>query len=331
MTTAAQIDANRRNAQKSTGPSTPEGKARVALNALKHGIRASTLVASLQRTPIFDEDPQDFVDLLQSLLDYFHPEGPIEQAYVEDIAVCRWRLARIISVETGSIASAQHILLSGPGADNPRLHARNRLPDLATLEKLDRYENSLQRQIRRSLDALTTLIRQRSSSRTGSPSNPLPAQQAARSFSTAVQRDDDGLASIRHEILGHLLAELASTADPESRSAAPQPNHTSASPNPTDEHPPAKQNDTKQTQISANRPEAVALAPLSQPYPGASYPSPQTNPNISQPGCPAHLSAARGWPKTARGGQIAQKPTNSILNLDKLLQPVNLCITVHQT
>ena len=44
MTTEAQTEANRANAQKSTGPRTPEGKAKVAQNALKHGLLAKQAV-----------------------------------------------------------------------------------------------------------------------------------------------------------------------------------------------------------------------------------------------------------------------------------------------
>ena len=44
MTTQAKIEANRRNAQKSTGPRTDEGKDKVRLNALKHGLTATTVV-----------------------------------------------------------------------------------------------------------------------------------------------------------------------------------------------------------------------------------------------------------------------------------------------
>ena len=53
MATKAQIKANRENAKKSTGPRTEEGKARVSLNALKHGLLARDAVLP-------SEDPAEF-------------------------------------------------------------------------------------------------------------------------------------------------------------------------------------------------------------------------------------------------------------------------------
>ena len=52
VATAAQIEANRRNAQKSTGPKTERGKARAKLNAIKHGLTARTIMSVLPQ-----EDP----------------------------------------------------------------------------------------------------------------------------------------------------------------------------------------------------------------------------------------------------------------------------------
>ena len=54
MTTEAQVNANRANAQKSTGPRTPEGKAKVAQNALKHGLLAKQAVVAGEDTDDFD-------------------------------------------------------------------------------------------------------------------------------------------------------------------------------------------------------------------------------------------------------------------------------------
>ena len=53
MTSLKQIEANRRNALKSTGPTTPEGKERSRRNALRHGLTAETVIAAL-------EDAEDY-------------------------------------------------------------------------------------------------------------------------------------------------------------------------------------------------------------------------------------------------------------------------------
>jgi hypothetical protein len=78
MATRKQRAANRRNAQLSTGPVTPEGKAAVRLNALKHGLTA-------ENATIFDEDEQAFNELRDTFLDQFHPDGPLETALVHQI------------------------------------------------------------------------------------------------------------------------------------------------------------------------------------------------------------------------------------------------------
>jgi hypothetical protein len=53
MTSFGQTEANRRNARKSTGPNTPEGKQRSRCNALRHGLTAETAIVAL-------EDAEDF-------------------------------------------------------------------------------------------------------------------------------------------------------------------------------------------------------------------------------------------------------------------------------
>jgi len=53
MTSARQIEANRRNASKSTGPITEEGKQRSRCNAVRHGLTAETVIGAL-------EDAEDY-------------------------------------------------------------------------------------------------------------------------------------------------------------------------------------------------------------------------------------------------------------------------------
>ncbi len=57
MATEKQFEANRQNAQKSTGPKTPEGRAAVRLNGVKHGLTAETIVLK-------GESQADFTNVL---------------------------------------------------------------------------------------------------------------------------------------------------------------------------------------------------------------------------------------------------------------------------
>ena len=88
MATLKQFEANRRNAQKSTGPKTPEGKAAVSMNALRHGLRARTVVLP-------GENREEFTQLCDDLEVEWHPQSRTEQFYVEQMAVSQWKLIRM--------------------------------------------------------------------------------------------------------------------------------------------------------------------------------------------------------------------------------------------
>jgi len=94
MTPRKQIESNRRNSRKSTGPKTRRGKAKSKLNAMKHGLLAEQVV-------VLDEDPAEFAGVLESLIDDFLPQGPVEEQLVERVAACMWRLRRLYRVEAG--------------------------------------------------------------------------------------------------------------------------------------------------------------------------------------------------------------------------------------
>ena len=76
MATEKQIAANRRNAQLSTGPKTPEGKAAVRFNGLKHGFYAKHAALSLQ-----EDEP--IHELLDTFLDNLNPPGPLEAGLLD--------------------------------------------------------------------------------------------------------------------------------------------------------------------------------------------------------------------------------------------------------
>ena len=102
LVTAKQLAANRRNAQKSTGPRTLEGKAASRWNALKHGLLSRAVIPpSLEPY----ESRADFESLLAALREEFAPASALEQLLIERIATGYWRLARLLRAEAGAVAA----------------------------------------------------------------------------------------------------------------------------------------------------------------------------------------------------------------------------------
>ena len=89
----ARLDANRANAQKSTGPRTPEGKARVARNAIKHGLLCREAVLEF-------DDPQEFEEFQAALWIDLKPLGAMEELLAERLIAGHWRLKRAIHLDT---------------------------------------------------------------------------------------------------------------------------------------------------------------------------------------------------------------------------------------
>jgi hypothetical protein len=96
-----QLAANRRNARKSTGPKSANGKAVSKMNALKHGLLAQTVVV---RGFKLKESTNEFKKLCQEYYAELAPEGPLEEMLVDQIVQAAWRLRRARMAESGEIA-----------------------------------------------------------------------------------------------------------------------------------------------------------------------------------------------------------------------------------
>jgi hypothetical protein len=94
VTTTARAAASRQNGAKSRGPRTPEGKARSAQNALKHGMRAQKHIV------LPDEDAAEFAELEAALVEELAPVGALQTVLARRVAVAAWRLARADRLET---------------------------------------------------------------------------------------------------------------------------------------------------------------------------------------------------------------------------------------
>jgi hypothetical protein len=103
MTSWQQLQANRRNALKSTGPRTEEGKRISRRNALRHGLTAETVIDGL-------EDGEDYRDFEAAIIADYDAESAVERELVLRLASLLWRLRRIIAIETDLFAIQAEIL-----------------------------------------------------------------------------------------------------------------------------------------------------------------------------------------------------------------------------
>ena len=94
MTSFRQIEANRRNAYKSTGPTTEEGKRRSRCNAVRHGLTAETVIGAL-------EDAEDYKGFEAAIIADYDAQSAAERELVLRLASLLWRLGRAAIMETG--------------------------------------------------------------------------------------------------------------------------------------------------------------------------------------------------------------------------------------
>jgi hypothetical protein len=126
MASAAQFEANRRNAALSTGPASPEGKANASRNRLKFGLFST-------QNCVRPEETQEYTKLSKALWKDLNPVGPVEQMLAVEIVRAAWRLHRCVVAET-------------EGGENP-----------ATQASVDRARASVHNSSRRLLNDLRRL------------------------------------------------------------------------------------------------------------------------------------------------------------------------------
>ena len=93
MSSFRQIEANRRNSQRSTGPKTEEGKRRSRRNAMRHGLCAETVIEVV-------EDIEDYREFESAILADFDAETAVQRELVLRLASLLWRIRRATSIET---------------------------------------------------------------------------------------------------------------------------------------------------------------------------------------------------------------------------------------
>ena len=197
MTSPKKAEANRRNALKSTGPRTVEGKARASWNATKHGLLSA-------RTLFTYEDAGTFKAFGSRLHADLAPVGELEELLVDRIVSVSWRLRRAAKVEAAvyerrstpskpkrSAFSLSALLPEYEDEPDPE-PTPDPAPNLAlvvlyngdaarTLTNLSRYEAALERSLYRALHELQRLQAAR---KAGTVSAPLAVDVAVSGGAT---------------------------------------------------------------------------------------------------------------------------------------------------
>jgi hypothetical protein len=170
MATENQINANKQNAIKSTGPKTSEGRAKVAQNAITHGLCAARPVLST-------ENPEEYSQFRDDFFRRYAPEGVLENSLADRAVNTFWRLQRASTYETlivdNLLREASNdktnpndlMCSSHAGGDgNPDILAAVLLVDFDKthiLERVQGYETRIERSFYRTLKELQKIQTQR--------------------------------------------------------------------------------------------------------------------------------------------------------------------------
>ena len=103
MTSFRQIEANRRNAIRSTGPRTEEGKRQTRRNAVRHGLCAETVIEIV-------EDIEDYRAFEAAVIADYDAQTAVERELVLRLASLLWRLRRATAIETDLLRIQAEIL-----------------------------------------------------------------------------------------------------------------------------------------------------------------------------------------------------------------------------
>jgi hypothetical protein len=155
MISDKQLEANRRNAQHSTGPKTEEGRNRSSMNALRHGLTG-------QVTAMTEEDRTAHDKFSKALIQDLDPRGAMEIQLALRIATDSWRLNRISAIEDNLFANGLYEHGGQANLDNTQIDAALTTARVFTMESkqlqlLTLYEQRLNRAVQKNLALLQSI------------------------------------------------------------------------------------------------------------------------------------------------------------------------------
>ena len=175
ITKRTRAEINRENAQKSTGPKTPEGKQRSRMNALRHGATRQVLLMP-------EEDLKAYLAFEQTFIDHYKPEGPVERQEVKFIADA-WKINASTTWQQ-TILTQRAFPEMEHSTQRPEVAAAVAIANVVSrmtkeLCNLSLYEFRLHRQYQRSLDRLEQLQNDRKAAARALESAAQPQQKTA--------------------------------------------------------------------------------------------------------------------------------------------------------
>ncbi len=276
MATRLQKRAFRKNAKRSTGPRTSEGKARSSQNARKHGLFARDAVLP-------GENPEEFLQLIADLEQELEARGDFERRLVHHIAGTEWRMRRLVRLETGALTSQ---------LEKERLYAQRKQAELGKLNQRVQAQHGDQTQsVQAAHDGENQSLQAERGEQNSPP--PDPYQQSTKELGAVVAGDRDTPVLLTLSLYESrltrkylsLLKQLRLTQKLRRAAEAMEPEQQPAE---TEARPSAPEHSQAQHQLTP------ALEPTS---PGAPRVAAPQLPNPSTP------SSARASPQEATQGQ----------------------------
>ena len=144
MTSERQIAANRRNAQRSTGPRSPEGREISSRNSQRHGVLSQRVTTDVEENELYER-------MLNSFMDEYGPRSETEILLVERLANLFWRERRLIQTERSQLSLQQSDIYAASMAKDQSLNLTDQL-------LIGRYQTMLTNQINITISQIERLM-----------------------------------------------------------------------------------------------------------------------------------------------------------------------------
>lgn len=144
MTSERQIAANRRNAQRSTGPRSPEGREISSRNSQRHGVLSQRVTTDIEENELYER-------MLNSFMDEYGPRSETEILLVERLANLFWRERRLIQTERSQLSLQQSDIYAASMAKDQSLNLTDQL-------LIGRYQTMLTNQINITISQIERLM-----------------------------------------------------------------------------------------------------------------------------------------------------------------------------